>query len=110
MSKDEELQHLETHAIHLRKVLEITNQRIEELNKILCYVENKPVYVGSNLWFKHGGHWYKVEGIETHADGNMAFVSTSENERDGDWIDYYTWEPPKQIDPFSEQKAAFCCG
>jgi hypothetical protein len=31
MTKEEELLHLETHAIHLCKVLQITNERIEDL-------------------------------------------------------------------------------
>jgi hypothetical protein len=31
MTKEEELTHLETHAIHLRKILELTNERIAEL-------------------------------------------------------------------------------
>ena len=86
-----------------------TTEEITNLENILCYVEGKPVYAGSELWNSEGFK-YTVEGVETHKSGKTAFVSTTKNNQDGHWTEAYTWDQLKPIDPYAELKAAHAAG
>jgi hypothetical protein len=109
MTTTEELSHKKVQAIYLRKLLELLTEEITNLENILCYVEGKPVYAGSELWNSEGFK-YTVEGVETHKSGKTAFVSATKNNQDGHWTEAYTWDQLKPIDPYAELKAAHAAG
>lgn len=65
--------------------------------KPLCMVEGKPVYEGSKLYHKNGSEYIvqEVEQLLTRLLTRKAFRTVHAPWTNGDYIENYSWNPPK---------------
>jgi hypothetical protein len=84
MTKEEELTHLETHAIHLRKVLELTNERIAELTiPVDKFAEQKAAFkAGKRIAWRFDGEYFWEITPRPSWDISFEYKSFDDDEKD----------------------------
>lgn len=60
----------------------------------VAIVEGTPVFRGDELYHLNGGK-HLVQVIERHKNGKLALRCVDAPYYDGDWLENYSWNPPK---------------
>ena len=60
----------------------------------ICVIDETPIFEGDVVYHKCG-YRYKVQEIETHSDGRIAFRTVHAPWNDGDFITEYTIKDPR---------------